>query len=183
MYQELASKGWKGWGEIDQTGPDLLAFEVTRLVVRKRFLFQSYVCYTWDGGTQDGVKGSAEGQTGCMHTGKGTEKEKGVAERSKGGTGTMLSTLKKSAKLAAQSTTSSTGQSHIKGSKPKHHLTELLGIQGCYQFTFQYWMDMKSQYKLPQQETTVHYTQTISKSGKRTEQDTKADKSYGLASI
>jgi len=67
-----------------------------------------------------------------MHTGKGTDQGKGVAERIKGETGTMSSTLKKSAKLAAQSTTSSTGQSHIKGSKPKHHLTELLGIQGHY---------------------------------------------------
>lgn len=67
----------------------------------------------------------------------------------------MFSTLKKSAKLTAQSTASSIGQSHIKGSKPKHHLTELLGIQGRYQFTFQYWLDMKSQYKLPQEETTV----------------------------
>ena len=95
----------------------------------------------------------------------------------------MLSTLKKSAKLAAQSIASSTGQSHIKGSKPKHHLTELSGTQGHYRFTFQYWLDMKSQQKLPQEETTVHYTQTITKSRKCTEQDTKADKSYGLASI
>lgn len=47
------------------------------------------------------MKASAEGQRGCMHTGKGTDKEKGVAENRKGGTGTILSTWKKSAKLRA----------------------------------------------------------------------------------
>lgn len=81
MDQGLASKGWEVGGEVDQTGSDLLAFEVARLVVKKGFIFQSYVCYTWDGVTQVGVKGSAEGQRGCMHTGKGTDKGKGLTRK------------------------------------------------------------------------------------------------------
>lgn len=80
------------------------------------------------------MKGSAEDKRGCMHT----DNDKGVTEISTGGTETMLCTLKKSAKLPSQSIALSTGQSHIKGSKPEHHLNELLGIKGCYQFTFQY---------------------------------------------
>lgn len=67
-----------------------------------------------------------------------TDNEKGVAEINTGGTGTMLRTLKKSAKPPAQNIALSTGQSHIKGSKPKHHLNELLGIKRCYEFTLQF---------------------------------------------
>lgn len=67
-----------------------------------------------------------------------SKNEMGVAEISTGGTGTVLHTFKRSAKLAAQSIALSTGQSHIKGSKPKHHLSEFLGLKECYEFTFQF---------------------------------------------